>query len=435
MTYNTQPTPQTVPLGSTAEVRTIPEQPATGTGTGAASQSGLFPAETSLPVASGGLPPSRLDFNGLFKVLGASQYFQQRGGVWAWDNSYDYDASALVSYSGAVYVALAPSGPSESVGAVTPGTAAADDIWQKLGDGTGAWVTDGSIRVADCDSTYQSAVYTFNDGDSTVIIMPSSFTFNALYGSKVYNVSEDVIDTGTWSVVPSSLAIYSLTMGRSRSNRNTSTVTNKWQFKTTDTDLTLDTWLSSVSYEHVRMSTDTTAFADAAATYGWSGYVKGAGFSSRHRENADGVQYFRHTIYAANGVLSVRSAPFDSGTDPTPDITVTCEDSAGNTVSMTQVQECKSVFLNDRGVRWAGYNTVGSTIMACRKTQVSAPGNNYGTLVAGSDLCWAAWDNEGGQLANSSAGSLGLTGTWVKVSGTSNRNYGDWGMGLYRRII
>lgn len=433
MTYNVQPTPQTVPLGTSAEVRAIPEQPATGTG--AASQAGLFPAETSLPVASGGLPPSRLDFNGLFKVLGASQYFQQRGGVWAWVNSYDYDKGALVSHAGIVYVALAASGPSEAVGAVTPGTEAADDIWQKLGDGTGAWVSDGSISIADVDGTYKTAVYTFNDGDSTVISMPARFTFNALYGSAIYHINEDVADKGAWSVAPSGLAKYSLTLDRQRQNRNTATVTKRWRLLESDTDVLLDTWLSSSSYEHVRMSTDTQAFADAAEVYGWAGYVKGAGFGTRHRETSGTVSYYRHTLYAANGLLCVRSAPFDGGEDPTPDVTVTCTDPHGNTVRMTQVQECKSVFVNERGVRWPGYNTVGSTIMACRKVETSAPGNSYGNTVAGSSLCWAAWDGDGGQIKNNDAGSLGLSGTWVKVSGTSDRSYGTWGMGLYRRIL
>ena len=101
MTYNIQPAIDAVPLGTSADVRAIPAS--TVSGTGQASQSDLFPAETSQPVASGGLPPSRLDFNALFKLLGASTYFLQHGGVFGYDATLNYDKGAFVSYDECLY--------------------------------------------------------------------------------------------------------------------------------------------------------------------------------------------------------------------------------------------------------------------------------------------------------------------------------------------
>ena len=75
-------------LGSSADAATLPE-----TSDSVASSRGLFPFLTQVPVEQGGAYPRRQDINALIKLLGASQYFQESGGVWS------YDASRAAAYA------------------------------------------------------------------------------------------------------------------------------------------------------------------------------------------------------------------------------------------------------------------------------------------------------------------------------------------------
>lgn len=69
-------------LGSSADVAALPE-----TSDSVASSRGLFPFLTQVPVEQGGAYPRRQDINALIALLGASQYFQESGGVWSYDSS------------------------------------------------------------------------------------------------------------------------------------------------------------------------------------------------------------------------------------------------------------------------------------------------------------------------------------------------------------
>lgn len=75
-------------LGNSADAATLPE-----TSDSVASSRGLFPFLTQVPVEQGGAYPRRQDINALIKLLGASQYFQESGGVWS------YDASRAAAYA------------------------------------------------------------------------------------------------------------------------------------------------------------------------------------------------------------------------------------------------------------------------------------------------------------------------------------------------
>lgn len=75
-------------LGSSADVAALPE-----TSDSVASSRGLFPFLTQVPVEQGGAYPRRQDINALIALLGASQYFQESGGVWS------YDAARAASYA------------------------------------------------------------------------------------------------------------------------------------------------------------------------------------------------------------------------------------------------------------------------------------------------------------------------------------------------
>lgn len=72
------------------DTRTIPVSTTTS---GAASYNKGFPIETSLPKENGGVPPSRLDFNGILSVLSSFAYYLQSGGCFSWQDDRDYLAN------------------------------------------------------------------------------------------------------------------------------------------------------------------------------------------------------------------------------------------------------------------------------------------------------------------------------------------------------
>lgn len=417
MTYNAQPTIYATALGATASVREIPDQPSAGTGQ--ASQTALFPAETSQPIASGGTPPSRLDFNALFKQLGATQYYIQHGGVWGYDSGISYDKGAMVLYNGAIYEAVTANGTAEAVGVVTPGTD--PDVWLELGGGTGAWSVDRPLRVGDYAGANYGATIQLNEGSEVMtLVMPATACFSTVQSTG---------DTSTEG--------YTLTKNGGYYQLNIHVADG------------LDDHFARVDANTGLMAGYTTG----TAVDGWYEAYR-AGARTELTGSLGGMTYdTRAGCYAMGNYASTTESPTEtytryalltcdglslptSGTRPAgwADTTVTTRNENGDDlITLTQVNHC-DVQINGAGVRWQGYNTIGSTIMCCRRTETAGIANQYGELVAGSELCWAAWDKLGGEL-NPTSGSLSLTGTWVKVSGQSDANYGTWGMGLYRRIL
>ncbi len=55
-----------------------------------------FPSITQTPLAAGGIPPRRVDFNGIFHELSQHTFYQQSGGMYAWSEEFDYPLNALV---------------------------------------------------------------------------------------------------------------------------------------------------------------------------------------------------------------------------------------------------------------------------------------------------------------------------------------------------
>lgn len=87
-----------------------------------------FPTETQLPLASGGIAPSRPDFNGILYMLSAMAFWQQSGGQWVYNAALDYNTPAFVFHNGMLWWCKAPNGPGTATpGAVEPGTNA--DYW------------------------------------------------------------------------------------------------------------------------------------------------------------------------------------------------------------------------------------------------------------------------------------------------------------------
>lgn len=97
---------------------------------GKASLSQGFPTETELPLAQGGVPPKRKDFNGILNILSSYAMFQQAGGKFTYDARVDYTPPAIIFYGSDLWWCVQANGASSLV--VTPGTNTR--YWIKLKD-------------------------------------------------------------------------------------------------------------------------------------------------------------------------------------------------------------------------------------------------------------------------------------------------------------
>ena len=88
-----------------------------------------FPPITQVPLAQGGQPPQRQDFNGIFNLFSQFLLYAQNGGVYAYNNTLDYQPPCIISYDGEFYSCLQENGPSTSAG-VQPVTNTT--YWEKL---------------------------------------------------------------------------------------------------------------------------------------------------------------------------------------------------------------------------------------------------------------------------------------------------------------
>ena len=121
MAIQTQPGFIPAPFANSGTKNVIPETMPTPSASAAASWTDGFPTVCSLPLASGGIPPARADFNGIFNSITQAQAFYQSGGIYEWDATIDYDAQRIVRGSnGLLYRSMAQSGPNTGAGAVDP---------------------------------------------------------------------------------------------------------------------------------------------------------------------------------------------------------------------------------------------------------------------------------------------------------------------------
>lgn len=88
-----------------------------------------FPPITQQPLAQGGLPPQRQDFNGIFNLFSQFLLYAQNGGVYAYNNTLDYQPPAIIASDNVFYQCVAENGPSTSAG-VQPVTNT--NYWEKL---------------------------------------------------------------------------------------------------------------------------------------------------------------------------------------------------------------------------------------------------------------------------------------------------------------
>lgn len=116
--------------------------PDTTSDAGRASWSQGFPPETSLPTAQGGIPPNRLDFQGVLNALSAHAVFKQAGGTYAWNNATAYPKGAIVLYTdGKLYCATTDT----NAGDLPTGSKWTAVV---LGNATGDFVTQAALTQA-----------------------------------------------------------------------------------------------------------------------------------------------------------------------------------------------------------------------------------------------------------------------------------------------
>jgi hypothetical protein len=89
------------PFAINGNKNAIPVPSQIGIVPGAASFNDGFPPQTMIPLTSGGVPPSGLDFNGIFYMLSAHTAWLQGGGQYSWDadfvaNNTGYAAGAIL---------------------------------------------------------------------------------------------------------------------------------------------------------------------------------------------------------------------------------------------------------------------------------------------------------------------------------------------------
>lgn len=88
-----------------------------------------FPPICQQPLAQGGLPPQRQDFNGIFNLFSQFLLYAQNGGVYVYNNTLDYQPPCIISYNGEFYSCVAENGPSTSAGVQEP---TIEQYWKKL---------------------------------------------------------------------------------------------------------------------------------------------------------------------------------------------------------------------------------------------------------------------------------------------------------------
>lgn len=155
MAIQNQPGFIPAPFANSGTKNVIPETMPTPSASAAASWTDGFPTVCSLPLASGGIPPARADFNGLFNSITQAQAFYQSGGVYEWDATVDYGTNRMVLGSdGLLYWSIAQSGPNVG-GAQDPTLDTAQTYWASpkvptmpAGDDSQAVATTGFVGAA-----------------------------------------------------------------------------------------------------------------------------------------------------------------------------------------------------------------------------------------------------------------------------------------------
>ncbi len=92
-----------------------------------------FPSITQTPLSAGGVPPRRIDFNGIFYELSQHTFYQQSGGMYQWNENLDYPLNALVYGSdNIIYKCIQSNGASDGFEIKDPSLSENHEYWQSI---------------------------------------------------------------------------------------------------------------------------------------------------------------------------------------------------------------------------------------------------------------------------------------------------------------
>lgn len=167
MQSSNAPSKLTLPFANAGQKNTIPVSSQIGNIPGAASYTDGFPPLTMQPVSAGGIPPSGLDFNGIFYALSAVNVWLNTGTGFSFDAGF---AAAVGGYPLGARV-LRADGAGYWRSAVENNTSNPDT-------GGAGWVPDGFKAIA---SVYASAQQTLTVGAAKVMLDTVEFDAHGLW--------------------------------------------------------------------------------------------------------------------------------------------------------------------------------------------------------------------------------------------------------------
>ena len=125
--------------------KTIPPATSQEAGTGRFSQNKGWTEVNSMPLAEGGIPPKRQDFNGAFYLLSQFILWFQQGGVMNYSAELDYEPNNEVFAGNVKYRCLKANGKSTKV--VAPGSDPA--YWATMDAGDVRWDKEQNLSTND----------------------------------------------------------------------------------------------------------------------------------------------------------------------------------------------------------------------------------------------------------------------------------------------
>ncbi len=129
--------------------------PTYGTG-GSFSYNSGFPSITQTPLSAGGIPPSRADFNGIFHELSQHTFYQQSGGMYAWNEHLDYPLNAVVYGSdNELYKCIQVNGASDGLEIKNP--VSSSDYWEQVSIPLSDAINSTSTTIAASSNAVKSA--------------------------------------------------------------------------------------------------------------------------------------------------------------------------------------------------------------------------------------------------------------------------------------
>ena len=125
--------------------KTIPPETSQSAGTGRLSQEKGWTDVNAQPIAEGGIPPQREDFNGALFLLSQLLFWMQQGGLFNYSTSFDYEVGNEVLLGGVKYRCIQANGPSSTT--VSPTASNGAQYWSNQDVGSVRYDKAQSLSV------------------------------------------------------------------------------------------------------------------------------------------------------------------------------------------------------------------------------------------------------------------------------------------------